>query len=289
MSGDLFVILAFTAVALVIVAMTAWIRAWRDSPLDYEQLTAVQARWHEPEELRLQATPRDVRLTSAGRTTFALTLTFGVVLVAVGLMLIPGMRRQAADNELIRTEGARGTATVMARRKSGGRHTSYYVTYDYTVAGVRYSAQAEVTSHTYARSTTGAELPIHYLPSRPDAGLLDDAVTTSPWSTLALFIPAVVLLIMAWRLWLQKNLLASGTPVGAIVTRTVRTKSGRSIRYQFLDPTGQPVTGTDVVPSIMAPQQGDIITVLFDHGRTVKTASYPMRYVELNSASQAEM
>src|SRR5262245_27118235 len=122
MSGDLFVVLAFTVGALVLVAINALIRAWRDVPVDHHQLRALQAGWQAPEELRLQATPRDVRLTSAGRTAFTLVLTIGVVLVAVGLMLIPGMRRRQSDNELIRTEGARGLATVTARWASSGRH-----------------------------------------------------------------------------------------------------------------------------------------------------------------------
>src|SRR5262245_52415178 len=285
MSGDLFVVLAFTVGAAIVVAITAWVRASRDVALDHEQLRAVQAGWQAPEELRWQATPREVRITSAGRIVFTLVLTIGVVLVVVGLMLIPGMRRQQLDNEQIRSSGTIGMATVTSRWKSTGKHTSYHVSYDYNVGGIRYTGKAEVDSGTYVRSTTGTALSIHYLPERPDAGLLDNALTTSPWVTIALFIPAVFLLIMPWRLWQLKNLLASGTPVGAIVTRTVRTKSGRSIRYQFLDPTGQVVRGSDVVPSIMAPQPGDIVTVLFDPNRAVKTAYYPMRYVELNSRS----
>jgi hypothetical protein len=282
MSGDLFVVLSFTAGAIVLIAIIAWVRAFRDVPLDGEQLRSVQSKWQPPDELRSQAGPRDVRLTSAGRTTFTIVLTIGVVLVIAGLMLIPGMRRSQQETDLIRTEGAPGMATVTGRWVTTGKHWSYHLVYDYEVGEGRYRGQSEVSRLNYDRSVQGAAVRIHYLPSNPDVSRMDDGLYTSPWFTLVLFIPAVFLLIMPWRLWQLKNLLASGTAVGAIVTRTTKTKSGRSIRYQFLDPTGQLVIGTDVVPSIMAPQPGDVITVLFDPNRAVKTASYPMRYVELN-------
>jgi hypothetical protein len=274
----------FVVVAVLLGATTvAWYLWARPENVNHERLLGLQtADWQAPHELRSHATPRNVRFTTAGRIFLFVIATISAGLTGFGFALIPDMRREQRDNELIQTEGVPSAATVTRRWTSTGKTTCYNVLYTYETGGAPYRGQAVVSRPVYDRSFAGSTVAIRYLPSRPGVSRMDDGNYTSPWMKLMIFVPAVFMLAVPWRLVLMKNLLMWGTPVGAIVTRSARVKGGRSIRYQFLDGSGQLVTGRDIVESSTAPEEGEVITVLFDRDRLVKTARYPLRMVELD-------
>ena len=65
------------------------------------------------------------------------------------------------------------------------------------------------------------------------------------------------------------------------MTRISPTKGGQAIRYQFLDPSGEVVTGRDTVPSGSGVGAGETVTVLFDPNRPRRVARFPLSMVQL--------
>jgi hypothetical protein len=282
MSNSALAVLVFAGVlTLTVVIVLIRTRRTQEVPVDRERLRALQAEWRAPAELLSHATPRDVRFSARGRAVLALVGAATVGLATVGGFLIPGVQQEQRENALIREEGKPWSGAITGRWATHSKSTSYHVAYEYEVGGHRYASQANVPRGSYDRFTVGASAPIHYAPSRPDVSRMDDADNAPPWIRLFIFLPAVLFLLVPWRFMQRKKLLAWGTPVGAIVTRSSPAKGGRAIRYQFLDPSGEVVTGSEVVASRDAPQPGEVITALFDPDRPRRAGRFPMGMVRL--------
>jgi hypothetical protein len=274
-------VVAVVAVIAIIVIIVAVRRRTTELPVDQARLRELQTEWRAPAELQSNATPRNVRYTNGARALLVLMAAIAVGAVTAAAFLVPAVRQELQDNESIRSEGVPGGGTVTSLWADSGKSTSYHVAYTYAVGDNRYASKATVSRESYDRLSVGATTALHYAPSRPEVSRMDDAVNEPPWLKLLMFIPLSLLALVPWRLIRVKKLLAWGTPVGAIVTRSAPTKGGLAIRYQFLDPSGEVVTGSEVVPSRGAPQAGETITVLFDPDRPRRTGRYPIRMVRL--------
>ncbi len=154
------------------------------------------------------------------------------------------------------------------------------MTYVYNAGNRQYTAEVRVARRNYERLAVGATVTIRYAPSRPEVSRMDDAQYDPPQLRLLAFVPILFLLIAPFGVIRARKLLAWGTPVGAVVTRVSPTKGGTAIRYEFLDPGGEAVTGSDVVPSRGEVKAGDVITVVFDPDRPRRKARYPMAMVK---------
>jgi hypothetical protein len=273
-------LISVLAAAVAIVSVIARIRArTQEIPADHTRLIALAKEWRAPAELVARSTPRDVRYTKSARVMFAI-LGVGIMgFATVGVLLIPGMRRAMQDNELVRREGVAIDGIITGRRTTHGKNESYHVTYAYEVGNRRFTSDARVARRDYGRLTIGAKAIVHYAPSRPELSQLDGADRDPPQLRMLIFLPILFLLIAPFSAMRLRKLLAWGTPTGAIITRVSPTKGGKAIRYQFLDPNGEVVTGSDVVPSPGAVKAGDVITVVFDPDRPRRKARYPMPMV----------
>jgi hypothetical protein len=281
MNAPLTLAIVSVTVVLLVLVIVAIRRRAADLPVDQARLREVQAAWRAPEELLSQATPRNVRYETRARTAFTVVAVAIVGVVTAAAILVPMALREQADRDLVLREGVPVTGTITRRWEVHGKSTSYHVDYVYDVAGTRHASEADVSRATYDRLPVGAPAAVRYVPSRPDVSLMDGATTVPVWLKLLIFLPALVLFVVPWRVAQMKRLLAWGTPVGAIVTRSAPTKGGRAIRYQFLDATGEIVTGNDVVSFTAAPQAGEVITVLVDPDRPRRMARYPLSMVRL--------
>jgi hypothetical protein len=265
-------------IVLVVVAIR---RRAKETPVDQARLREVQADWRAPDELQSHAPPRNVRYEARARAAFVLAVVAAVGVVTAAAFLGPIVLREQRDQDLVRREGIPGTGVITRRWTTQSKSTSYHVAYAYDVGNTHYEAEAGVSRANYDRFTVGATAGIHYAPSRPDVSRMDDASSVPAWLKLLVFLPALLLLAIPWRVAQMKRLLAWGTPTGAVVTRSGPTKGGLAIRYKFLDPTGEVVTGSEVVSSRGAPQAGDVITVLVDPDRPRRAARYPLSMVRL--------
>ena len=281
-TDQLVVLIAVIAAAAALVSVIVRNRGRTHAvAVDHTRLLALKNEWCAPAELMAASTPREVRLTRSARVMLALVAAGIVGFAIAGVLLLPGVQRDLQDNDLVRREGITGSATISAHRMIRGRSASYHVTYAYDAGNRQYAAEARVTRRDYERFAVGSTVAIHYAPSRPELSRMDDARYDPPQLRLLVFLPILFLLIAPFGVMRVRRLLAWGTPVGAVVTRVSPTKGGTAIRYQFLDPGGDAVTGSDVVPSRGEVKAGDVITVVFDPDRPRRKARYPMAMVKV--------
>jgi len=131
--------------------------------------------------------------------------------------------------------------------------TSYYIDYEFKIAGQIYNRHVLIDSSLYDRVSIGDTVSINYLPSDPDISVLtgddkDDTERTQNIVILAVFLPTC-LIIGATILWVDgKNRRLSG---GQLLLGQIISAQGRSgtrgafrvtVEYGFTTPYGQQLT-----------------------------------------------
>lgn len=189
--------------------------------------------------------PRKVRLTGNGAMSViaaAILFLFG----GVGSFNIYTHVKQLTEQETLPRAGIE-TRGEITRVWFAGRSHAPRVRYNFEANGANVAGEAPVPKRLLQTVEESRTLSVRYLPGKPTVNFPTDwAPTPVPgWGLLILpFILAaaagVGLLFLLWR---QKQLIALGTPVPAVVTKCSRTRSGFRVRYEFRTGEGMVTQG----------------------------------------------
>ena len=250
---------------------------------DRSKLLAVQSQWRAPAELLALPPPRPVRLTGAGMFVLGVGLLMFVLGVFLGAWVITDTLRGEERQQRLQREGVNTKAEVVKKwldpRRRG--QTRRYVLYRFEANGRSYERRAMLSSGAFQSVQVGDFVPVRYVASSPEQSRLPQE--SDPWLPLwgALLVPVFFFSLMAligWFVLLQRRLLRWGQLTGALVTDISQMYGNQHVAYQFLDPTGNPVSGTGTTESKVS---GEIVTVLFDPNKPRRNAPYPPALVRL--------
>lgn len=207
----------------------------------------------------------------------------GLVLVLVGalflMFLAPFVINDALSTKERETTGRTAIATVLGKRVSRGKSTSYYLTYEFRTH-TEHTIQREenVNSGLYG-TAVGASLEVIYAENNPHNARLVLNSKSDFWIMLFVLVVFPVPLIggglmMWWRLH-RLNRYGILLPGGLTRCNGSSGKNGYTVtaRYQFRTPDGQYLTGTsssqrnDLRRGRM-PQRGAPVIVIWD-GRSI--------------------
>jgi hypothetical protein len=237
-------------------------------------------------EAELQAPPP--RPISSPPLAYALV---ALILLMAGVLTIVGWRiesRHLRFLDALRRDGVETTGRVISRHTRSGKSTAYYVDYEYRVGRVSYRGSWN-SRRDYERMTIGTEVPVTYLPGRPDASRamrkadLTDANLSrdrNQWfGIIAIaFLPALLLPIGARKF---RRLAANGLAAPGVILGT--TPRGKLVELTYALEDGLP--RTVAIPKRLASPlvPGDTISVLVDPGDRSKSLPYLsiIRYVRI--------
>lgn len=234
-----------------------------------------------PPELQ-RATPRPVRLTTAGMLLLAGALLCVPEAVVFGAWLHEEARRANAEahQRLRATAVAEGVVTSV--RGAGKR--SPVIVYEFFVEGRKYAGRyrpgrgkgtgyrpGTAVRIAYVPENPNANWPVHYWP----AGL---PVWVAPAVAASLVAVAGGLLLL---LRSQRRLLEEGRATVGVVTRVDKVRGKRMhyrVHYEFRLPSGAVRTGRDVTTKD-PPAPGDRVIVIYDPENPRRQHRYPLPLV----------
>ena len=251
---------------------------------DRSKLLTVQSQWRAPPELLAVPLPRPARLTGAGK----FVLVVGVLMFALGVFLgawaITDTLRGEERQQRLEREGVNTRAEIVKNWLERRRRwqTRRYVIYRFEANGRSYERLAMLSSRAFQNIRVGDLVPVRYVASSPEQSRLPEE--SDLWLPLwgALLVPVFffsLLGLMAWVVLVQRRLLRWGQLTGALVTDLSQMYGNQHVFYQFLDPTGSPVSGKTT--SSESNVSGEIVTVLFDPNKARRSALYPPALVRL--------
>ena len=214
---------------------------------DRSKLLAVQSQWRAPAELLALPLPRPVRLTGAGMFVLGVGLLMFALGVFLGAWAIIDTLRGEERQQRLEREGVNTKAEIVKkweeRRRRG--QTRRYVLYRFEANGRSYERRAMLSSGAFQSVQVGDFVPVRYVASSPEQSRLPQE--SDPWLPLwvALLVPVFffsLLGLMAWVVLLQRRLLRRGQLTGALVADLSQMYGNQHVSYQFLDPTGNPVS-----------------------------------------------
>ncbi len=270
-------------VGLVVLAIVMSRRQKKPLVVDRQQLLDLQNNWRAPSDLLSFPIPRPVRMTGQAKMLFGFMVLFQVGAGIFAVFGISAIQRDREREALLGREGVITQATIMRKWETRGKSTSYYAQYRYEVNGQVYHRQARIPSSAWRQLTPGSEVPARYAPSKPEISRLEVETRTPSW---VMFLPfgvfALVIVLLPLPVLMQKKLLQSGSPAGAIVTRVTTVKNGKNVQYQFLDAGGNQVNGNAMVPASQTPEPGQAITVIYNPDNPKRNTIYPPQMVRLD-------
>jgi len=243
--------------------------------------------WVPPDGLD-RCRPREVRLTSEGKGLIVLACLLLAGGLAGGIALGLLASRQAGEARLLREESVVTDGTVTRLWRRGENNRERWMSYRYMVDGQAYGRSIKVSSTAWARLETGARIPVHYVPSRPDLNY----PLRSLRSPLPLWVPfAVALGLAAASLLLvllvrgQARLLAEGRAAPGRVTKLSKphrsshgSDLGQKVFYEFRLLSGGVAHGR-AGPMKNPPLAGSTITVVYHSEAPRRNAPYPLSLV----------
>lgn len=253
--------------------------------VDRVRLMDMLNQWQGPADLVSIPPPRPVKYTASAKGLFALVAVVLAAMAGLGLfVLVPQLQRQSEREALLKQESTETGGTVIRTwiNKGGRGSRSYHVSYQYAVGGAIYHAEAKVTSTTYARLGPNSTVSLRYVPSRPDISMMEGETQQPDWMIVFALLPFVAFIVIPITVVKEKQLLESGQPVGAVVTRVAPVKGGQSVSYRFMDAAGNTVKGA-VTRSSDVPDLGSTVTVLYDPSKSRKNMLYPAKFVRLSN------
>jgi hypothetical protein len=276
--------LGIIVLVFIVLAIVASRRRTKAIEVDRTQLFELQNQWRAPSELLSVPVPRPIKLTGQAKV---LTVTMVVFLAGVavfGWFAVNSVVQQQRQRELLGREGIHVTAVIARKWSQSGKSTSYYVTYSYEVGVMIYHRRARIRKSEWEGLQPGSQAAARYAVSDPGVSRLDIEGGGAPdWLVLIpIGVFALVIVFIPLPILRQKKLLATGQPVGGIVTRNSPVKNGRSVSYQFLDSVGNIVSGSAVVPVSGAPEPGAAVPVLYDPEKPSRNTIYPPQLVKLD-------
>jgi len=278
------IFIAVTAVVVLVILKVTRLETVKFD-VDRVRLMDMLNQWQGPADLVSIPPPRPVKYTGSAKGMFALVAVVLAGMAGLGLfVLVPQFQKQSEREALLKQEGAETRGTVLRTwiNKGSKGSRSYHVSYQYSVGGAIYHAEARVTSSTYSRLGTNSAVSLRYVPSRPEMSMMEGETQQPDWMIVFALLPFVAFIVIPLSVLKEKQLLESGQAVGAVVTRVAPVKGGKSISYRFLDAAGNTVTGA-VTRSSDVPELGSTVTVLYDPSKSRKNMIYPAKFVRLRN------
>ena len=235
-----------------------------------------------PMELSI-STPRDVRLSVAGRLVTGLAL----LLVAGTLLAFPLLLAKREQTHLLAEQFEREAVQVEAQVLTVGRRSGddgeRKVTYRYrTTDGRQYDGQVRLKRRERPELKAGDSLPVRYLDARSWAEGRAPERMPDP----VLLLPLTLLLgagVLAWIIRRQRSLLAEGRLAEATVTRVKKVDHGEHgkhwrVDYEFVTLSGARKTGHFSARK-NPPAPGAKVLVIYDRERPSRSTRYPLPLV----------
>ena len=246
-----------------------------------------RGEWIPPDGLD-RCRPREVRLTSEGKGLIVLAYLLLAGGLAGGIALGFVANRQAEEARLLREESVVTEGSVTRLWRRGNNNRERWMSYRYIVDGQAYGRSVKLSSATWARLRTGNQIPVHYIPSRPDLSY----PLQSPRSPLPFWVPfavasgaAVVYLLLILHVRGQARLLAEGRAAPGNVTKLSKphrsshgSDLGQKVFYEFRLLSGAVAHG-HAGPLKNAPEAGSTITIVYDSEAPRRNAPYPLSLV----------
>ncbi len=239
-------------------------------------LTEAKRTWRPPPELQ-RSSPREVRLTGAGR---ALLTIFFIFLLAAPLVGVVLYAKATADHALRReliAAGLDGRAEVTRRWMRKGDHPRYFVDYVYEAEGRTLKGRLDVRRSRWEKFDLGSVLPVRYLPLDPQRHLVPGFEGT----LMPLWIPYLVSGALAGSAWLltlplksSRRLLSEGRPAPGVVLAHRKAQHMTVIRYAFATLSGAIVEGKTEAQK-NPPAVGSLLCVLYEQDNARNNRAYP--------------
>jgi len=221
------------------------------------------------------APPRVVRLKRKMRWVVVVCVVF--LAAPLVLVVLGGIQLYVLAN------GAPITATVDGTHVTHGKHTNYYVDYDYMLDGADHTDSQSVNWQTYDDTSEGQifrgkamKLWGHYFSetelSDVRAGAMKGLAIAGVW--------IVVLLGIGWQYWIRRRFLVqNGTAIASAITdkTIVRGKSSAYfIHFTFEAREGGSFSGKTVTTrkNYDQAQVGQMITVIYDPMKPKRNMAY---------------
>jgi hypothetical protein len=233
-----------------------------------------------------RSSPRDVRLTSTGRTVVVVALSLFASALVAGPLMMGAAIRTADDRQALDEHGIDMNAEVVGVHPRRGESRRADVAYRYVVDGQAYAGEVRLSENRWRTLRAGSSLPIRYMPTHP----AQHHVAGSRTGGMPLWLPPVVsasllagALGCVLGLRAQRRLMSYGRSAPAIVRkdRKQRTSHGgshRSITYEFPLMSGATATGTHAA-SAKVPSVGSVICVIYDPDPPHRSRPYPLPLV----------
>jgi len=237
-----------------------------------------------------RSTPRQVRLSTAGR---ALTLLSFVLALAAPVAGVALHMKAVRDSERAHVRVARGVITdgrITQVDPKRGKDERARVHYSFTVNGVTYDNTTRIRKRSLdARGLEpGKSVQIGYLPEAPSdswiVGFEPRAGEFFPGPIVALTTLSMAVLLFV-RIRRAVSLLANGKAAVAVATgsKRIRHQHGHTdkVLFEFRLPNGARRKGSAVVRKV--PPIGSELIVVYDPENPARVAKYPLRLVTVET------
>lgn len=221
--------------------------------------------------------PRRARITGRGIMMRAMSAIFLAVGVAAAVWLGWRGKQLIEHRDALRRDGIEVQGRVTRAWSSGKSNSTHNVSYTFEANGAGYSGESQVPRAEFRNVWAARTLAIRYLPANPEVNhpAAWEEPDSSAW--VPLIAPALLLtvsILLLYQLRLERQLILSGFPAIATVTRCSRRKSGWSIGFEFRTQTGIEARG--VGWSAIARENGDRICVLYLPENPRRSQPYPV-------------
>ena len=229
--------------------------------------------------------PRDVALTSGGRTLVVVAVLLFTAAIGVGVGMYNAARRHAEERRAIVEEGLTTTGVVTRLQSDGDDRRR--VGYEFSLNGRVVRGERQVSSERRQTLKVGSSIEVRYLPSDPTVNDLNGR----PRSGIPIALPLVLAPSIAFlgvlclvRVHRQRRLLSEGRVASATVTGHVNLHGShgdtyRSIKYEFPLLSGAKASGKGCA-SKKPPALGSVVTVVYDPDQPRLNAVYPFSLVK---------
>jgi len=253
------------------------------------QLGELGRHWTPPAGLD-RSRPRMVSLTVSGKALLALAVALGLSAMAAGGGLGAIAARQTEESRLLQRDSMVTEGRITKLWRSSGEDKQPWVAYRFIRQGRAYDQNAKIPLRVWKDLRVGSDLPVHYVPFRPDLNYPFD-FSKKP---MPLWIPFVVAVGLAAGSFLatlpvrrERRLLADGRAAPGLVTHYGKAEHGshgaelgRKYYYVFPLLSGAIAKG-QAGPIKNPPAIGSTITVLYDPDNPHRNAPHPFSMVKL--------
>lgn len=247
-----------------------------------EQLSDINRTFVPPASLS-ESSPRDVRLTAAGRALFVVALMLFAGALVAFVALTRESNRQAANRTALVERGVTTTGVVTRLWTDGDDRRK--VAYRFEAEGQSFNDDIKVSRARRRDLAVGSPLGVRYLPGNPRLNDLGGTPRSGLPRAIGPIVASVMVIVGAFCLVairVQRRLLAEGRVAPALVTSHKTQQSSHakhhSMTYAFRLMSGATAAGKSG-SSRKPPAVGSVITVIYDPDEPSRSRVYPFSLV----------